>query len=481
MKILIVGSGTAGLITALILKTHLNIQIDIVYSKKIDIIGVGEGSTEHFREFMTFVGIDQYDLIKSCDATYKSGIMFDGWANQPYLHSIVSPFESKAAQYNYVYAKQIFENGPLTPQVLWNNKIESWFVNKSTEFPFNQFHFNTFKLNEYLRNLCLSKGINFYDDEIKDFDFNFDGEIESVKGDASTYTYDFYIDATGFKKILMNKLGAKWKSYKPYLKMKSAITFQSLDEENYNLWTLAKAMNAGWLFKIPVWGRHGNGYIFDSDYISADEAKLEVEKLFGREIDIGKQFNFDPGCLEKVWIKNCCAVGLSASFVEPLEASSIGTTIQQSFILMHKIINYNDAVIDQYNNFFNEIMNNIRDFIALHYVTKKDETPFWKDLKNLELPDSLKNKLELWKNKLPIKEDFNSISNYTLFNNSNYILVMHGLNLFDREKIKNEYEMMSDKVKIQADVIIERQKVLDNNTTNLLTHKKFLSLIRDNF
>jgi tryptophan halogenase len=329
--------------------------------------------------------------------------------------------------------------------------------------------------------LCLSKGINFYDDEIKDFDFNSNGEIELVRGDVRTYTYDFYIDATGFKKILMNKLGAKWKSYKPYLKMKSAITFQSPDEENYNLWTLAKAMKAGWLFKIPVWGRHGNGYIFDSDYISADEAKIEVETLLQREIDIGKQFNFDPGCLEKVWIKNCCAVGLSASFVEPLEASSIGTTIQQSFILMHKIINYNDAVINQYNNFFNEIMNNIRDFIALHYVTKKDETPFWKDLKNLELPDSLKNNLELWKNKLPIKEDFNSISNYTLFNNSNYILVMHGLNLFNREKIKNEYELIRDKVKIQADVIMERQQLLNNNTENLLTHKKFLSLIRDNF
>ena len=117
----------------------------------------------------------------------------------------------------------------------------------------------------------------------------------------------------------------------------------------------------------------------------------------------------------------------------------------------------------------------------IHYVTKKDETPFWKDLKNLELPDSLKNNLELWKNKLPIKEDFNSISNYTLFNNSNYILVMHGLNLFNREKIKNEYELIRDKVKIQADVIMERQQLLNNNTKNLLTHKKFLSLIRDNF
>ena len=94
MKLLIAGSGTAGLITALILKTYLNIQIDIVHSKKIDIIGVGEGSTEHFREFMNFVGINQYDLIKSCDATYKSGIMFENWGNRPYLHSVISPFES---------------------------------------------------------------------------------------------------------------------------------------------------------------------------------------------------------------------------------------------------------------------------------------------------------------------------------------------------------------------------------------------------
>ena len=479
MKLLIAGSGTAGLITALILKTYLNIQIDIVHSKKIDIIGVGEGSTEHFREFMNFVGINQYDLIKSCDATYKSGIMFENWGNRPYLHSVISPFESKIAQYSYVYANQISNNYPITTKFIWENKIESNFLNNPTKFPYNQFHFNTHKLNDFLTNLCISKGITFYNDEITDVILNCNGEIDSIKSELQTYNYDFYIDSTGFKKLLINKLGGKWKSYSPYLKMNSAITFQTPDEENYNLWTLSKAMDAGWLFKIPVWGRHGNGYIFDSNYIGVDDAKKEVEELLGHPIDIGKQFKFDPGHLEQAWIKNCCAVGLSASFVEPLEASSIGTTIQQSFILMQKLINYHENVITQYNNTFGKIMDNIRDFIALHYITQKENTKFWKDLKNIELPDTLKNNLELWKRKLPINEDFSNFSNYCLFTSNNYIVVMEGLDLFDRESIKMEYNNQHPRVKTKVHNIISTQEAMyqDCNTT-AISHKEFLSLIR---
>jgi tryptophan halogenase len=88
-------------------------------------------------------------------------------------------------------------------------------------------------------------------------------------------------------------------------------------------------MDYGWMFRIPVWGRHGNGYIYDSDYIDEHQAKLEAEKYLGYEVEVAKKIDFDPGALDKVWINNCVAIGLSASFVEPLEASSIGTSIQQ--------------------------------------------------------------------------------------------------------------------------------------------------------
>ena len=477
-KVLVVGGGTAGLISALILKKKLNIQIDLVHSKNIGIVGVGEGSTEHWREFMQFIGIDPYTLIKECDATYKSGIMFKNWGDRDYLHSVVAPFDSKISQYFFVYAKQIAENSTyINPKSNWDSKINSWHISRPETPPVNQYHFNTHKLNEFLTKIALSMGIGIIEDDINDVVLDSDGSIKSLMGTTKTYEYDFYIDSTGFKRILMNKLGAKWNSYSKYLKMKSAITFQTPEEENYNYWTLAQAMDYGWMFKIPVWGRNGNGYIFDSNYINADQAKAEVESLLGHEIEIGKQFNFDPGALEKAWIKNCCAIGLSASFVEPLEASSIGTSIQQSFLLMHKLNNYDDYSIEDYNKSVNDIMENIRDFIVLHYITNKTNTDFWKEIKSMQLPDSLQSKLDRWKNRLPIAEDFNNTSDYILFTPANFIVVMEGLELFNRNSIRAEYNSLYPSVKNDANSIINQQINFEQNI-KLITHKEMISAIR---
>jgi len=244
------------------------------------------------------------------------------------------------------------------------------------------------------------------------------------------------------------------------------------------MWTLAKAMDYGWMFRIPVWGRGGNGYIYDSDYITKEQAQAEAEAHLGHEIEIGKEFKFDPGAVDRVWIKNCVAIGLSGSFVEPMEATSIGTSIQQSFILMHKLFNYDEHVIDSYNKSFTSIMENIRDFIVLHYIVKKDNSQFWKDIQHLKLPDSLQSKLDMWRNKLPIKEDFSGSSLYSLFAESNFIVVMHGLGLFNQESIKQEYEMLHPEIKKNADNLIQHEKEFLKETQEI-SHKMMISVIRE--
>jgi tryptophan halogenase len=239
-------------------------------------------------------------------------------------------------------------------------------------------------------------------------------------------------------------------------------------------------MDYGWMFTLPVWGRNGNGYIFDSSYIGVDEAKKEAEKVYKKELPFGKEFSFDPGCLDTPWVKNCVAIGLSGSFFEPLEATSIGTSIQQSFLLMHRLINYSQPTIDEYNKAFTDIAENIRDFVVLHYQVKKFNSIFWKDIQNLEIPDTLATKLDLWKRKLPIKEDFNSISDYALFQDSNFIVVLDGLDLFDRDAIRREYEAHSNELKGITRGIINAKLDLDANSPTL-GHKAYLQLIRDNF
>ena len=481
-KISVVGGGTAGLVAALILKTRFpNKKVNIIRSEKIGIIGVGEGSTEHWHEFMKYIGVSWRDVIKHCDATFKSGIMFKGWHDQDYLHSIGPEHEVINGQYRQYYAKIIAHNRPLqdlNPIFTWENKVDTWHLQDNNDSPYNQYHFNTHKLNEFLTYVAESKGVDIIDDEINDIVLsNHTGEIDYLIGAKTNHKADFFIDCTGFRRMLISKLGAKWNSYSQYLKMKSAIVFPLPAKEEYNIWTTAQAMDYGWMFNIPVWGRSGNGYIFDSDYTTHDQAKDEVEKFLGHPIEVGKHLTFDPGALDRVWIKNCCAIGLSASFVEPLEATSIGTSINQSFLLMHRLPNYTEKSIKDYNKIIETILLNIRDFVLLHYVTNKENTQFWKDVKNIKLPDSLQEQLDHWKHHLPIFEDFIYTGSYALFKDPHYIQIMAGLKLFDKESILREYNMQSTLCHTVADKVDSERQVMYKNK-HVIGHKEFLSYLR---
>ncbi len=480
-KITVVGGGTAGFVSALILKTRFpHLEINIIESARIGIVGVGEGSTEHWHEFMNYIGVSFKTVIKECDATFKSGIMFRGWAKEDYLHSIGSEAEIKNGQYATVYGKLISERAPnwmMNQNFTWDNRLLASKLEPEASPSWNQYHFNTHKLNNFLHKVALEKNISIIDDEILDVVLAEDGSIDQLVGEKEKYTADFYIDCTGFKKLLMTKLGAKWQSYGEYLKMKAAIVFPMEDTSEYNMWTVAQAMDYGWMFKIPVWGRSGNGYIFDSDYITAEQAKQEVENFLGHSINVGKEFKFDPGALDKVWIKNCCAVGLSSSFVEPLEATSIGTSIQQVFLLMHRLPNYDEKTIEKYNKDINDILTNLRDFVILHYVTKKDNSQFWIDIQNLKLPESLQENLRKWKKNLPIADDFKGTTDYRLFSEMHYIHILNGLKLFDIPAIQQEYEMMHPAIKQIAEKFIREKRTLERISPTV-GHKEFISHIR---
>ncbi len=477
----IVGGGTAGLISALILKKRFeNLNIQIIKSDKIGIIGVGEGSTEHWAQFMNFCDISHQDLIRECDCTIKSGVMFENWTPKKYYHSITELYNNrtKYGQYLAGFGYMISNNNDQIKtsdqnyinNTVFQNDLEGGFS------PSNQFHFNTFKLNEFLIKRCNKNNIPVITDEIKDVQLNKDGEINKLIGEKKEYISDFYIDSTGFKRILMSKLGAKWNSYNKYLKMNEAIAFQTEDTDNYNTYTLARAMDYGWMWRIPVYGRWGNGYIFNNEYINAGQAKKEVEKLLGREINVARNIKFDPGSLDRVWIKNCLAVGLSANFVEPLEATSIGTSINQMFLFMHYLSNYNDNDVKEYNSKVNSIMDNIRDFIFLHYMVDKDNSQFWKDVKKLPVPETLASNLEKWKYRLPISEDFKE-THYCLFYASNYASVLHGLGKFDLNNIKNEYESHSSWLKNFTHGLIHKEDILYNHKITL-SHKEYLNRIK---
>ena len=475
-SILIVGGGTAGYISALILKTRFgdSIKIDIVKSNKIGIIGVGEGSTEHWNDFLIYTGINYKEIIKECDATCKIGIMFKNWSDSDYFHSVVSNNNILFSQTRVGYLKLISddcEKKDLNDFLSWDNKVNVECIQKNYS-PTNQYHFNTFKLNSFLHKKCLERDIQIFDDEINNVVTNENGEVDKIKGLKKEYQYDFYIDCTGFKKLLISKLGAKWVSYSNHLKMNEAIAFPTEDTDEYNIYTTATSLNHGWMFNIPTYGRQGNGYIFNNNFINADQAKEEVEIFLNRKIEIAKHIKFDPGELDKTWIKNCVAVGLSANFVEPLEATSIGTSIQQMFVLIHYLPNFDEADIVQYNDSINGIMENIKDFILLHYI-KKD--------KEIKLTEKLKDNLKKWERRLPIDEDFNVYkTKYKLFNAENFIQVLYGLDLLNTRKLKENYLNLNKEILKQVETQLKIIKN-DRKINSLLSigHKKYLTTIRE--
>tara|TARA_Y100001972_G_scaffold89336_1_gene109283 strand:+ start:417 stop:1880 length:1464 start_codon:yes stop_codon:yes gene_type:complete len=481
-KITIVGGGTAGLISALILKTRFaDKEIEVIKSDKIGIIGVGEGTTEHWSNFMNYVGINQKELIKECNATFKYGVMFEGWTDKPYFHNINGILHNnRFGQYLAGFGSLISKNKEQiesTEQLYKNNEMFFGELNENT-LAINQYHFDTFKLNEFLLKKCREKDINIIDDVITDINLDNHGNIFSLvggKNNIKPYKSDFYIDCTGFKRQLITKMGAKWENYNDYLKLNHAIAFQTEDTENYNVYTLSKAMKYGWMWRIPVWGRWGNGYIFDDTLINAEQAKKEVEEVIGKEIKVARDIKFEAGALDKPWIGNCLAVGLCANFIEPLEATSIGTSINQMFMLMHHLENYEQTDIDDYNKKMNSVMKNIRDFVFVHYMVKRKDTDFWKKIAELEPPKTLKENLKRWKTRLPIKDDFND-TEYHLFFEQNWASVLWGLELFDKDKIKKEYNSYSTNFKnfVENDI-----KNWENHYENVkINHKEFLEIYR---
>jgi len=478
-RIAVVGGGTAGYVAALILKARLNCEVDLIYSNRIGIVGVGEGSTEHWAEFLRHINVTPHEVVRECDATVKIGIMFQNWAKEDYLHSIQGGFAHTTGMTPTVYLKMIMD-GATSKEIgsphIWDNKFEVPYLTEGPAFQSNQFHFNTNSLNNWLQRKARQFGINLIEDEILDVTLNEQGEVSIIRGEKATYQYDFYIDATGFKRLLINKVGGKWNSYSKYLKMKSAIAFATPDPEEYNMWTVARAMDYGWNFRIPTWGRQGNGYIFDSDYITAEQAKMEIEKLYGHEIEVGKTFNFDSGALHEPWIKNVVAIGLSANFVEPMEASSIGSSIQQSFLLMHMLSGYDEKTIKKYNKSINEMTDNIRDFIALHYVTQKDHTQFWKDIQDTPLPDSLLEKLQWWHHHIPTGADFTHNTGYIMFSHMHHIHILHGLGLFNKDSFKMQWDGLSPNLQLQIEEQIKQLKMAKYQT---ISHKQAIGIIRN--
>ena len=360
-NIVVVGGGTAGWLTALYLKDKFkDSKVTLIESNEIGILGAGEGSTANLKTFLNDLGISDEDLIKNCEATLKIGIDFENWTddNSSYFHPL---------------------------------QYDTRFI-----VPIHSFHFNARLLAHYLKNLSVERGVIWIEGIVLEPIINQDEEIIGLKTNEAIIDADFVFDCSGFKRLLIgNYYKPKWISYKKHLMVNAAIPFfiENMEKDLYTK-TRSIAMKNGWMWQIPLQTRKGCGYIFDNNEITEEEAKNEVREFLGLDVQFNRLIKFEPGCYEEVWIKNCIAVGLSGGFLEPLEATSIMTTVIQLDVF-YKMLSKNKTA-KNYNELVREVNDQNMLFIYYHYFGKRDDSNFWKKVDGSikEMPERLKNLLD---------------------------------------------------------------------------------------
>ena len=463
-NVTILGAGTAGWISAYILSDFFytnkhDVKVTIVDPSSIPIIGVGEGTTGIFYDFLKRYNLDELDFLRETKATLKFGIVHKDWKelNHQYYgpiddpHLLASKKNPEDFEYLNVYAVaagRSVADVHLHTKLMETNKVPFNFENNRPDLKspfFYAYHFDNHLVGNYLRKR--SKNIEILDEVYTHASLNENGEIEKLHFESGKeIETDLVLDCTGFRKLLINKLyNVGWKSYQKNLPVNRAMPFfLKLDEKNISNYTLAWAQKNGWMWQIPTQERIGAGYVYCDDFTSPEEAKIEIEKVLGHEIEPRNDIKFTSGRIEKSWVKNCIAIGLASGFLEPLEATSIHSTLIQMILfatdyLKEEMDFNNEKIMDEFNDRVGRQFDDFMIFLNTHYVSNRDDSDFWKYVKNECIHEDTLSLINKWKNQLPRMSDFELyLSGLPHVQSQLYYPVLDGLGLLQKDVAREE-------------------------------------------
>ncbi len=406
MKVIIIGGGTSGWLTAAHLEllntsnagklSNLSFDVTVIESPDIPIIGAGEGSTGILFDVINGplqgIGANHLDFLYETQATPKLGIRFKDWngIGTEFL-SPLQPSDTVTKNIDWqLLAFKVHSKPHLCSFV--GNLMErglSTYTDEKETIGLAGYHFDAHKVGEYFKKLCVNRKTKHISDDVVGLNKNAEtGFLESVTlKNGTTIEGDFWIDCSGFSRVLINEMNPKWHSYSEYLPANNAIPYlYDYKNDDVKLETLAQSLPNGWMWQIPTQERYGCGYVYSDMFTTYENALEELRKTTGREIDPIRNIKFDVGRLENFWEKNVVAIGLSAGFLEPLQATSIHTTIVQIQMLLnvidkkeHMEYTYNSKF---YNEYFGKLFDDNRDLIQIHYCNKRNDSDFWKFCKN---------------------------------------------------------------------------------------------------
>ena len=468
-SIVVVGGGTAGWLTAAYLNRALGdkVKITVIESRNIGRIGVGEATVSSWRITMKYLGFDDEDWMKRCNGTYKTAIKFANWNRAPepgqpdeyFYHPFFDWVEnlSKPKAFHdpcfrgrgegisiiHYWMKQYLEGRREhfarvafpTPTLCDLQRSPRQVGSSAYEYN-TAYHLDAFLVGDFLRDVVLKRGgVELVYDDVEGATQDERGFIRSVKTKGGREVFgDFFVDCTGFRGLLINGvLKSKFHSDNASLLCDSAVAMPARtdpERNGINPYTIARTATSGWMWIIPLFHRNGCGYVYSSAFQSADRAEAEIRGYLGDSVadSPSNHIRMRVGRNDRIWDKNCVAIGLSGCFIEPLESTTI-------FLIEYALANFlflfpdkqcPPSRADKFNMIMKGMYDEIRDFIVMHYyLANRDDSPFWKAVKHeATIPESLKARLAFFDHSLPLLDEFTNL----VFRERSYTCILSGMN-----------------------------------------------------
>ncbi len=430
-EITIVGGGTAGWLTATLLQTILtrpqdaeeDVKITLIESPNIPTVGVGEATVPGMPRTLRNAGISERDFFKTCNASFKLGVLFRNWNVDPdgkpidYINPLSGVPNIDGTDTGFYMLKH--GAGALDFVQTFSPAVDLYRAKKgpralgakpfSGDVPY-AYHLDAGKFANMLRDHAVARGVHHVLEDVVDVEQDERGYIAALHlKESGRHSVQLVIDCTGFRGVIINEvLKEPFLSYSKYLANDRALAVQIPHPEpgQIDSVTMSTALGAGWVWRVPLFHRIGTGYVFSSAHRTDEQAIDEFMGHLGDQAK-GAEPRVIPmriGRTRDSWVKNCVAVGLSSGFIEPLES----TAIHMIDSAVRRLTSYfpdqdfAEPLRARFNKLSNELFDEVRDFICLHYaLNNRTDDPYWIDARGLEVPDSLAENLELWKYTLP--------------------------------------------------------------------------------
>jgi tryptophan 7-halogenase len=488
-KIIVVGGGSAGWMTAAALSRFLPssfTKIELVESEEIGVIGVGEATLPTLHLFNQRLGINEQEFVRKTQGTFKLGIEFVNWGRvgNRFFHGFgdFGPLIDSVAPYQYWL--KLHMSGDQTALSEYSVPSLMAELNRCAQphpdpkSPFSAFlyayQFDAALYARYLRDYAEQRGVKRTNAKIVDAKLRGeDGFIESlVLDNGECIEGDLFIDCSGFVGLLIEKaLKTPYEDWTHWLPCDRAWAVPCESINPLTPYTRATARDAGWQWRIPLQHRIGNGYVYCSKFIDDNAAaKALLDNLDGRALADPRMLRFTTGRRKKFWNKNCIAIGLASGFIEPLESTTI-SLIQNGIGRLIEYFpdrNFDPVLESEYNRHSIMEIERIRDFIILHYcVTSRDDSELWRHCREMPLPDSLNYKMDVFRARgRPVIYESDG------FKEASWIAIYNGLGV-----IPKTYDPLVERYGVDEirRMLIEKRTILRRGVETMPSHEQFIS------